>query len=129
MAKAGFAFLTWARLVRRSSSAALTCNWILFPYAPYHRICLISRPVMRRLLFVSILFLSFCCRAQLKPVTLKGILVAESGESFTYKLVFTDSAGQLEGYAYTCLQEEHDSKAAITGTIDRRKRTLSFRET
>lgn len=61
--------------------------------------------------------------------TLKGFLGVEGGESFSYRLEFTESEGELEGYAYTWLHEGKEVKAKITGKLDRATRRLSFRET
>lgn len=79
--------------------------------------------------------LVFCCiscfaaAAQVKNYTLKGYMGVQGGESFSYKLVFSDSAGNIKGYSLTYLTETKDAKAWITGRIDRKNKTLSFRET
>jgi hypothetical protein len=67
--------------------------------------------------------------AQTKQFTLNGSLGVESGETFSYRLVFTDSAGVIKGYAVTYQREENDTKATITGVLDKKKKTLSFTET
>src|SRR5690606_7133967 len=77
----------------------------------------------------ALLLLPFFCNAQIPSFTLNGSLGVESGETFSYKLVFTDSAGYISGYAITYLQKENDTRAAITGVIDRKNKTLSFTET
>lgn len=77
-------------------------------------------------LIVLLLFFS-TIKAQQKE--LKGYLGVEHGESYTYKLVFTDSSGHINGYAYTWLYEQKEVKAAITGFIDKKNKTLSFKET
>ncbi len=51
-----------------------------------------------------------------------------TGEKFPYKIVFTESAGTIKGYALT-YKEPNDTKATIEGTFDRRNHTLSFKET
>lgn len=53
----------------------------------------------------------------------------QGGESFSYKLVFSDSMGNIKGYSLTYLTESKDTKAWITGRIDRKNKTFSFRET
>lgn len=80
------------------------------------------------LVFISALLpaLSF---SQGKEITLKGFLGVQGGYSYTYKLVFTDSAGYLKGHAYTYLTEGKEVKAAITGFLDRANHVLSFKET
>ncbi len=76
-----------------------------------------------------LLLLPFICAAQAPSFILNGSLGVESGETFTYQLVFTDSAGSINGYAVTYMQKEYDTRAAITGYIDRQKKTISFTET
>jgi len=71
----------------------------------------------------------FISTGQSKNYTLNGLITVEDGETFTYKIVFTDSANVINGYSLTYLQKNNETKAAIVGTIDREKRTLSFRET
>jgi hypothetical protein len=66
--------------------------------------------------------------AQSSEKILKGYLGVEGGESFVYKLVFTDSLGHIKGHSYTWLYEKSEVKATITGYIDRHKKTLSFKE-
>lgn len=77
----------------------------------------------------ALLLLPFLCCAQTHSYTLNGSLGVESGETFTYQLVFSDSAGYIDGYATTYLQKEKDTRASITGKIDRNNKTLSFVET
>ncbi len=77
----------------------------------------------------ALLLFPLFCAAQRPSFTLNGSLGVESGETFTYQLVFTDSAGFISGYAVTYLQKEYDTRAAITGTIDRKNKTLSVTET
>ncbi len=50
-----------------------------------------------------------------------------TGEVFPYRIVFTESGGTIKGYSYT-YKEPDDTKASITGTLDRRERTLQFKE-
>ena len=84
----------------------------------------------KRVGFLTFLILLPCLlSAQSKERVLRGYLGVEGGESYTYKLVFTDSSGFLKGYSYTYLYENKEVKTAITGFIDRDKRTLSFKET
>jgi len=78
------------------------------------------------LMMVLGITVSSACTAQ--ETTLKGFLGVQGGESYTYKLVFTDSAGYLAGHSYTYLYETKEVKARITGFIDRTQKTLSFRE-
>lgn len=67
--------------------------------------------------------------AQKKETELKGYLGVEGGESYTYRLSFTDSSGFIKGYSYTYLQEGKEVKASITGFIDKKNKTFSFKET
>lgn len=80
-------------------------------------------------LLVFLLLCSFCSSAQVQQFTLNGSLGVQGGGSFKYKMVFTDSFGYIKGYALTYEQENKDTRALITGGIDRVNRTLSFRET
>lgn len=66
--------------------------------------------------------------AQQNEKILKGYLGVQGGESYTYKLIFTDSSGYLRGYSYTYLYENKEVKASISGFIDRENKTLSFKE-
>ncbi len=77
------------------------------------------------ILFLLIPFLSF---AQPKPFTLTGSIKMSTGEEFPYQIVFTESAGIIKGYSLTYSQPD-ETKAAISGTLDRARRSLSFRET
>jgi len=77
------------------------------------------------ILFLLIPFLSF---AQPKPFTLTGSIKMSTGEEFPYQIVFTESAGIIKGYSLTYRQPD-ETKASITGTLDRGRRILSFRET
>ncbi len=61
-------------------------------------------------------------------VTLKGYIGIEGGESFSYKIVFTDSAGFIHGYSLTYIQEAKDTRSAISGYLDRANHTISFKE-
>ncbi len=73
--------------------------------------------------------ISFAAKAQVKTTTLKGYIAVAGGESFTYKLVFSDSLGAINGYSLTYAEEKKEVRSSITGTIDRKARTFSFRET
>jgi hypothetical protein len=75
-----------------------------------------------------ILLLPLVAAAQSNEKTLKGYLGVEGGESFVYKLVFTDSGGYIRGHSYTWLYEKSEVKATITGFIDKKNKTLSFKE-
>ncbi len=66
--------------------------------------------------------------AQPKLKELKGYLGVGGGESFDYKLVFTDSLGYIKGHSYTWLYQNAEVKAAISGYIDRGAKTITFRE-
>jgi hypothetical protein len=66
--------------------------------------------------------------AQPKEKTLKGYLGVEGGESFVYQLIFTDSLGYIKGHSYTWLYEKSEVQAAITGYIDKKNKTFSFKE-
>jgi hypothetical protein len=80
-------------------------------------------------MYLFVAFLSPESFAQQKGQTLQGYLGVEGGESYTYRLVFTDSSGYIKGFAYTWLYEQKQVKATITGRIDRANKVLSFKET
>ncbi len=73
------------------------------------------------------MLLAFCSFGQTNKYTLTGTIKMATGEVFPYRIVFTESGGNIKGYSYT-YKEPDDTKAAITGTLDRRERTLQFRE-
>lgn len=82
--------------------------------------------------FAALFFLLFCVLttvAQVKNYTLKGYMGVQGGESFSYRLEISDSAGNIKGHSLTYLTEGKEVKAWITGTVDRKNKTLSFRET
>lgn len=82
-----------------------------------------------RIFFLTILlFSSTISFAQPRQVTLTGELDLNSGEKFPYKVVLTESNGIVKGYSLT-FKEPNETKAIISGVLDRRKHTLSFKET
>ena len=84
---------------------------------------------MKQGLLILCCIISFAAKAQIKPITLKGYIAVEGGESFTYKLVFTDSAGTIKGYSLIYQDEIKDVKSDVVGNIDRKAKTLSIKET
>jgi len=75
-------------------------------------------------------FVAFaCCSAvaQPKPTTLTGVLVMQTGETFPYKVVLTDSGDFVSGYSFT-YKEPDETKTTVHGRLDRHMRTLSFKE-
>ncbi len=78
------------------------------------------------LLFPSLL-LSISAYAA-KEITLRGYIGVEGGESFSYNITFTDSAGAVKGYSVTYIEEPKETRSAIAGHLDRANRTLSFKE-
>ena len=88
-----------------------------------------SEIIFRRYFFTAIcLLLSVITSAQVNNITLTGTLDVGTGESFPYKLVLTESEGKISGYSIT-YKEPNDTKAEVTGTLDRKSRTLHFKET
>jgi hypothetical protein len=67
--------------------------------------------------------------AQSNTYTLKGYIAIEGGESFTYKLIFTDSAGSIKGYSLIYTDEKKDVRTALHGSINRNTKQLLFNET
>lgn len=51
-----------------------------------------------------------------------------TGEIFPYRLSIRDSVGYIRGYAYTYASPD-ETKATITGTIDKQQHTITFKET
>jgi hypothetical protein len=82
---------------------------------------------MRVLLFLTF-FIHFLPFSQAQHIW-KGYIGVQGGESFHYELHFKDSAGYLNGFAYTFKNPKQDVKAAFSGFIDRKNQTVSFRET
>ena len=79
---------------------------------------------------MSVLALTICncvLFAQTKQVTLTGFIDVNSGESFQYKIVLTETAGIVKGYSLT-YKEPNETKAEIQGIVDRRRHRLSFNE-
>ncbi len=87
-------------------------------------------PLYMRAIFCQVLFSfwAFLSFAQSKQVTLSGIISLNTGEVFPYKVVFTESEGRIKGYSLT-YNEPDETKAAVSGLLDRRMHTLSFKET
>ncbi len=84
-----------------------------------------------RIVFSILFVFCFCAtasHAQPKPVTLNGTLTMNTGETFPYKIVLTESNGAVSGYSLT-YKEPDDTKTRIQGVLDRRNHTLSFKET
>ena len=84
---------------------------------------------MKAVFFTLVIFHCslFTTMAQTKPATLTGTLVMKTGETFPYKIVFTDSGDVVRGYSLT-YKEPDETKTTIRGTLDRRMRTLAFKE-
>lgn len=84
---------------------------------------------MRRLFFTLFMIQCalFTAKAQTKPTVLTGKLIMKTGETFPYKVVLTDSGDVVKGYSLT-YKEPDETKTAIRGTLDRRMRTLKFKE-
>ncbi len=93
--------------------------------------CLSYRPyfILRSCLFSAICLLQpVISFAQVNNITLTGTLDVGTGESFPYKLVLTESDGRISGYSIT-YKEPNDTKANVTGILDRKRGLLNFRET
>jgi hypothetical protein len=89
-------------------------HWLSRPFKPFA-----FGLVMALLPLVSL--------AQTSTGTLTGTLSVSTGEVFPYKLYYTETAGRITGYSIT-YREPDDTKATITGTLDRQARTLAFKE-
>ena len=82
---------------------------------------------------IALAFIFYCCLttllfAQQKSYNLKGYIAIEGGESFTYKLIFKDSAGVINGYSLIYANDKQDVKTTISGHIDRALKSLQFSE-
>lgn len=89
-------------------------------------------PAIRLILFnvvalLLLLGLPFCTAGQDRE--LRGFLGVEGGESFSFLLRFTDSVDTIAGHSFVWSEEGKEVQATISGTIDRARKTLSFRET
>jgi hypothetical protein len=90
---------------------------------------LLTSIIYMRNLFICVLFVcSYHSFAQAKPIMLNGTINLNTGESFPYKLVLTETDGAVKGYSIT-YNAPDDTKTLIRGTLDRRSHTLSFKET
>ena len=83
---------------------------------------------MRTILSILIAcFVVSTATAQTKQTTLNGTLVMKTGETFPYKIVFSDSGNWIKGYSFT-YKEPNETKATIRGKLDKQMRTLTFKE-
>lgn len=87
--------------------------------------CLIMRRFLTCLLWP--LLWASASFAQPKELSLTGIISMNTGETFPYKIVFTEADGKIKGYSLT-FKEPYQTKTLITGVIDRRIHTLNFKE-
>lgn len=77
-------------------------------------------------LFIALMSGYYCpAQAQIK---LTGNIKMSTGESFPYRLELSEAGGIVKGYSYT-YAEPNDTKTAITGKLDRVRKTLVFKET
>lgn len=76
-------------------------------------------------IFLLITILSF---GQGNKLTLTGTIRVATGEVFPYKLVFTEVNGIVKGHSFTYSVPD-ETKATITGILDKRERILNFKET
>ena len=83
---------------------------------------------MKILFFSAFVFYSVLSFAQPKPITLNGSIMMNTGETFPYKIVLTESNGVVSGYSLT-YNEPDDTKTKIQGVLDRHNHTLTFKET
>jgi hypothetical protein len=63
-----------------------------------------------------------------EKITLTGAILVNDNERIPYTLVLTDSAGTLRGYSLT-YNEPDEAKSNVVGKLNRKKKTLTFRET
>ncbi len=83
---------------------------------------------MKALLFIlAACFAASAVFAQPKQYTLTGALVMQTGETFPYKIIFSDSGAGIKGFSLT-YKEPNETKTTIRGKLDRQMRTLSFKE-
>jgi len=76
-------------------------------------------------LFFLFLFCTFTTTAQTNELI--GRIAMNDGNAMTYKLVFSDSAGIVKGYSISD-PGPNQTKATIKGSINRDKKSFSFRE-
>ena len=77
---------------------------------------------------IILLLFSVFSFGQVNKYTLTGTIRVTTGEEFPYRIVFTEAQGVIKGHSYT-YKEPNETKATITGTLDRHTRRLSFKET
>lgn len=82
----------------------------------------------RALLITVFLFLTVVSFAQSEKLVLSGVMDMNTGESIPYAIFFTESGGTIKGYSIT-YKEPDDTKTIIEGFLDRKAKTLSFKET
>jgi hypothetical protein len=81
---------------------------------------------------LCILFISgavHTTKAQISDVVFLGTAMVNGGSAFGYKLQVTDSLGNLRGYSVTDVMGPNETKTAVRGTVDKKGKHLTFRET
>src|SRR5271156_1837503 len=73
-------------------------------------------------------FHSIISLAQVNSDTLNGMIVVGAADTIPYKLVIKETNGEVKGYSLT-YNNPYETKAKITGVLDRRSHTLAFKET
>jgi hypothetical protein len=85
--------------------------------------------VLKAFKYIAFLFLLlYDVSLSAQEYVLIGALSLKDGGSYSYKLQFNDSAGSIKGYSVTDIGGRHQTKSAITGTINSNKKELVFRE-
>jgi hypothetical protein len=83
-----------------------------------------------RYIYLVLFWLSPVLLFAQKNYKLQGYLAVPGGESFNYRIAFTDSLGVIDGYSLTYKDiDTKETKAWIQGSIDRKNKTLTFKET
>lgn len=79
----------------------------------------------RFVLFFFLIF--FQSKAQTSHEYL-GVITLSDSSFISYKISFEETNGFIKGYSITDLTGDHETKSMITGTYDKDKKTLKFRE-
>ena len=81
------------------------------------------------LLFCLLQLCWFTVTAQTKEYTLSGYVSVPGEGNCKYRIGFSVTGSAISGYSVTYLSDKTEMKASIAGAINRKKETLTFKET
>lgn len=67
--------------------------------------------------------------AQVSNVAFIGSVETSDGQTFSYKLQFSDSNGIITGYSITDMMGPNETKTLVTGSINSNQKSIRFKET